>query len=200
MFKFVLPVALVLGLGACDQGAQLAQQAASSVGAIVGQEIKNQANAVIDQTVGEASEALAPFGINASQVSGAIKDKTSSLISQAMPSNVNWTGLNSLAGKTPNEIGLFTAVSPIDGQLNTLLGEQATAIKAALAGAVLKQDKVLYLLSDQPDQATWLLIDTANRKLAAGQIVNGQLKNLPSAGEAIQLPSEISALQSKLLK
>ncbi|MBM5575074.1 hypothetical protein [Deefgea sp. CFH1-16] len=113
---------------------------------------------------------------------------------------MNWSGLNALAGKTPNEIGLFTAVSPIDGQLNTLLGEQATAIKAALAGAVLKQDKVLYLLSDQPDQATWLLIDTANRKLAAGQIVNGQLKNLPFAGEAIQLPSEISALQSKLLK
>ena len=200
MFKFVLPVALVLGLGACDQGAQLAQQAASSVGAIVGQEIKNQANAVIDQTVGEASEALAPFGINASQVSGAIKDKAGSLISQAMPSNVNWTGLNSLAGKTPNEIGLFTAVSPIDGQLNTLLGEQATAFKAALAGAVLKQDKVLYLLSDKPDQATWLLIDTTNRKLASGQIVNGQLKNHASAGEAIQLPSEITALQSKLLK
>ncbi|MBM5575073.1 hypothetical protein [Deefgea sp. CFH1-16] len=52
----------------------------------MGKKLKNQANAVIEQTVGEASEALAPFGINASQVSGAIKDKTSSLISQAMPS------------------------------------------------------------------------------------------------------------------
>lgn len=200
MLKLVLPAAFLLSLSACDQGAQLAQQAASSVAAVVGQEVKNQTNAVIEQTMGEANEVLAPLGIDASKVSGALKDKTAALIGQAIKPNANWQALSGLTGKTAAEIGLFTAVSPIEADLNALLGSDAAAVKAALGGAILKQERVLYLLSEQKGSATYLLIDGDNRKLEVGQIENGKLKNFASQGEALHRPSDIQALITKNVK
>ncbi len=198
MLKLVLPVAFLLSLSACDQGAQLAQQAASSVAAVVGQEVKNQANAVIDETVGQANEALAPLGIDASKVGSALKDKTTALIGQAIKPNANWQALSGLTGKTAAEIGLLTAVSPIEADLNALLGSDAAAVKAALGGAILKQERVLYLLNEQ--KATYLLIDSESRKLEVGQIENGKLKNFASQGEALHRPSDIQALIAKNVK
>lgn len=200
MLKLVIPAAFLLSLAACDQGAQLAQQAASSVAAVVGQEVKNQANAVIDETMGQANEVLAPLGIDASKVSGALKDKTAAVISQAMKPNASWQALSALTGQSAADIGLFTAVSPIETDLNTLLAADTAAVKAALAGSVLKQERVLYLLNEQNGNATFLLIDPENRKLEVGQIENGKLKNYASQGEAIYRPSDIQALISKNVK
>nr|WP_314899725.1 hypothetical protein [uncultured Deefgea sp.] len=200
MLKLVIPAALLLGLSACDQGAQLAQQAASSVAAVVGQEVKNQANAVIDETVGQANEALAPLGIDASKVGSALKDKTSALVAQAIKPNANWQALSGLTGKSAAEIGLFTAVSPIEADLNTLLGTDAAAVKAALGGAILKQERVMYLLNEQKGKVIYLLIDGDNRKLEVGQIENGKLKNFASQGEALHRPSDIQAAITKNVK
>lgn len=198
MFKLVLPAVLLLSLSACDQGAQLAQHAASSVAAVVGQEVKNQTNAVIEQTVGQANEALAPLGIDASKVSSALKNQASTLLGQALKSTTDWQALNAFTGKTAAEIGLFTAVSPIEAELNTLLGTDAAAFKTQLASAILKQERVLYLLNEQ--QGSWLLIDSENRKLEVGQISNGKLKTFASQGEALHRPSEISTLIGKQVK
>lgn len=200
MFKLILPAVLLLSLSACDQGAQLAQQAASSVAAVVGQEVKNQANAVIEQTMGEAKDALAPLGIDASKVGSALKTQANTLLGQALKSPSDWQALNALTGKTATEIGLFTAVSPIEAELNTLLGKDAAAFKAQLASAILKQERVLYLLNEQQGKTTWLLIDSENRKLEVGQIIDGKLKTFASQGEALHRPSDISAVIGKYVK
>ena len=95
---------------------------------------------------------------------------------------------------------MFTAVSPIEADLNTLLGSDAAAVKAALGGAILKQERVMYLLSEQKGNTTYLLIDGDNRKLEVGQIENGKLKNFASQGGALHRPSDIQAVIAKAVK
>ena len=192
--SWCIPVLLVAGLSACDQGAQLAQQAASSALAIVGDEVKTQANAVIEQTVGEANQVLAPLGIDASQVAGAIKQTTGVVINQALMPSSEWQQLNDYTGKTIAEIGLLTAVSPIHAELQAVLGNDFAALNAALAGSsILKQEKVLYVIG----QGSWLAIDSANRKLDVGLLKNGKWQTYSSKGEAIYRPSDISAMLAK---
>ena len=197
MFKLVIPAVLLFSLSACDQGGQLAQQAASAVAAVVGQEVKTQTNAIIEQTMAEANEALTPLGIDANKVSSALKNQATTFLGQALKSPSDWQALNAFTGKTATEIGLFTAISPIDAELNRLLGADAAAFKALLASAILKQERVLYLFNQQQDKTTWLLIDTETRQLEIGQINNGKLKTFASQGQALYRPSDIAALVTK---
>lgn len=198
----VLPAVLLLGLlSGCDQASQLTQQVASSVVGIVGEEVKKQTDGVIDQVASEANQVLQPLGLNASDiashVASAVKTQTAQLAQQLLKVNGDWVQLSQYKGKFPQDIGLFTEVSPIMPELKQILGDDFNAfMKQMSAPSSLQYDRVLYVLGNKPQagkqESAWLLIDPENRKLEAGLIQNGEVKVFSSKGEMLYRPAEVT--------
>lgn len=202
----ILPALLLTGaLTACDQASQLSQGVASSVAGIVGEEVKRQTDGVIDQVANEANQVLQPLGLDASQLASSVKAQTSQLAQQVLKSNTDWVQLVQYNGKFPNDIGLFTEVSPIMPELKRVLGDELNGFLSLMSTpSSLQFDRVLYLVGNKPtagkNDSAWLLIDTDNRKLEAGIIRNGQATTFTSKGEAIYRPAEVSQFIEKLSK
>lgn len=197
----VIPLALLAGfaLTACEQAKELSQNAASAVAGHVVSEVKNQANQAIDQIASEADQALAPLGIDSSAVASQVKAKAADLAAQMLKAGSDWKVLSTLAGETPQALGLFTPVSPVMPELKALLGEQLPAYLAIMQGAgTLQADAsgVLYTLAPgKKGELGWLLIDPVNRKLEAGIRQGGKDQVFASKGEPIARPA---ALQQQL--
>lgn len=192
----LLPLLLLGLLTGCEQATQLTQQAASSVVGIVGEEVKRQTDGVIEQVASDANEVLQPLGVDTNQLASAVKHKTGQLVQQVLSPQADWSTLLQFKGKFPQDIGLFTAVSPIMPGLEQILGDQLPAWLAAMsAPSPLHYDKVLYLIGNKPTagkpDTAWLIIDPENRKLQAGLIQQGQVKTFSSAGEALHQPAEV---------
>ncbi len=195
--KIAAAVTIILFITGCEQSSQLAQQAASAIATQVKDEVKAQTDGVIDQFKKEANDTLSPLGLDAERIASSVKAQGYELASKAWQSN-NWAQLDKLQGKTSGEMGLFTDLSPIRSELTTLLGKDSDAFIAALGSkAILEKDGLLYLLSPQapPQSAAWLIIDTRNRKLAAGHIKNGQEQQW----QKLELPQAVRQLQGKLI-
>jgi hypothetical protein len=199
-----LPLLFGVGLlSACDQASQLTQQAASSVVAIVGDEVKRQTNDVIDQVSSEAQQVLQPLGIDASRVASAVKSQTVQLAQQVLKTDGNWLQLMKYQGKFPQDIGLFAEVSPISPELKKVLGNDLTPFLAQMsAPSSLQIDQVLYVLGNklQAGNSAWLVIDVENRRLEAGLIRDGKVKVYSSAGEPVYRPAEVADLITKAQK
>ncbi|QLI81594.1 hypothetical protein HZU75_08650 [Chitinibacter fontanus] len=199
----IVPTFLLAGLlTACEQANQITQQAASSVVALVGSEVKKQTDGVIDQVTQEANQVLQPLGLDASQIASSVKAQTVQLAQQVLKSNGDWAQLVQYKGRFPADIGLFTEVSPIMPELKGLLGDQlGTLLGLMSTPSSIQFDRVLYVLGNKP-QATnadsaWLSIDAENRKLEVGLIRNGTVKVYQSKGEPIYRPAEVAQLIEK---
>jgi hypothetical protein len=116
-----LLVSLLLALSGCDQASQIAQQAASSAAGIVSAEIKKQSDGALEQIAGQANDVLQPLGIDANQLASSVKAKGVLLAQKALNSDSSWQQLEQYQGQLPQNIGLFTAVSPISAELKNIL-------------------------------------------------------------------------------
>ncbi|WP_373973759.1 hypothetical protein NT239_08820 [Chitinibacter sp. SCUT-21] len=197
----LLPTLLLAGLlSACDQANQLTQNVASSVVGIVGEEVKRQTDGVIDQVANEANQVLQPLGLDANQLASSVKAQTTELAQQVLKTNGDWTQLVQYKGKFPNDIGLFTEVSPIMPELKLVLGDELTPFLSQMSTpSSLQFDRVLYVLGNKPQggKTAWLLIDTDNRKIEAGIIRDGKEKTFSSKGAALYRPAEVTQFIEK---
>ncbi|MDW5418190.1 MULTISPECIES: hypothetical protein [unclassified Iodobacter] len=196
--KIITPLlaSLLLALSGCDQASQIAQQAASSAAGMVSAEIKKQSDGAIEQIAGQANDVLQPLGIDANQIASSVKAKGVLLAQKALNSDSSWQQLEQYQGQLPQDIGLFTAVSPISAELKNILNSEHPVFLSLMSSAsVLQSDGVLYVLGKAPADTksgtAWLMIDSKNRTLEAGLIRNKVAQIFSSKGDALLRPAPV---------
>jgi hypothetical protein len=196
--KIMTPLlaSLMLALSGCDQASQMAQQAASSAAGMVSAEIRKQSDGALEQIAGQANDVLQPLGIDANQIASSVKAKGVLLAQKALITDSSWQQLEQYQGQLPQDIGLFTAVSPISAELKNILNSEHPAFVSLMSSAsALQSDGVLYVLGKAPADAksgtAWLMIDTKNRTLEAGLIRNEIAQIFSSKGEPPLRPAAV---------
>ncbi|MEN9659609.1 MAG: hypothetical protein RL571_3074 [Pseudomonadota bacterium] len=119
------------------------------------------------------------------------------LAQKALNSDRSWQQLEQYQGQFPQDIGLFTAVSPISAELKNILNSEHSLFLSLMSSASAHQsDGVLYVLGKAPADAksrtAWLMIGTKNRTLEAGLIRNEIAQIFSSKG---QPPLRVAAVQ-----
>ena len=182
-------------LTACEQGKQMAQQAASAAAATVDQSWQQKAGQVADQL----KSTLAPVGVDASQVVAKAKDTVSQHVKQALSPQADWQALDGLIGLTVAKAGLLAPASLIMPDLKRLLGADLPVLLDAMAvSQPLKKDQVLYAIgSGVGHERSWLLIDTQQRKLEVGLVRQGKVKVYRSAGEPLFQPTAVKQIAAE---
>ena len=110
----------------------------------------------------------------------------------------DWSALEGMVGRTPNESGLFEE-SPILIDLNAMLGPSAAAYRRAMADATALEREGALLVSRARNGGAFLVIDPAQYGLLAGLRQGDGWRTAQTAGaEMVQPPSVRALVQSGL--
>ncbi|SMC21957.1 hypothetical protein SAMN02745857_01293 [Andreprevotia lacus DSM 23236] len=195
--RYLLAAACVISLSACDQVVDSAKQQAASM---VAEQARNAANDLKQQ----ASAVLADAGLDASKVAEQLSTQREALKqSAARLAGSDWQVLDQYVGQYPQDLGLYTELSPITPELKSLLGDKIKVLRANMAvQGPLSRDGVLYATGNKAHQggaeAAYVLIDTRQRQLEVGLIERGQLTVYRTQGSTLVQPKDVQTMLGNL--
>ncbi|GAA5785404.1 hypothetical protein [Chitiniphilus shinanonensis] len=197
---------LAFGLVACDKAAESVEKHGNAVIENVTRDaasaVASEARQALDQVKQQAGEALA--GVDASGVAAEVKRHGEALKDSARRlAGTDWRPLDDYVGQYPRDIGLFTELSPIMPELKKLLGAKLDTFRDHMGTqGPLSRDQVLFVTGNKPHQggenAAYLLIDTAKRRLEVGLVEQGKLTVYASPGDALPRPKDVQTLLTNL--
>jgi hypothetical protein len=207
MLQKTVPVWLacsMLCLTGCDQGKQLAGQAASAASASVDQALQGKSSEIAGQLKG----LLAPVGVEASHVASKVASEAKAVLAKhvqpPLASDAHWLQLDQAVGLLPQQAGLFTPLSPIMPTLRQLLGPKLPVFIAAMAlSTPLEKQQLIYVTgaasTARSAPRAWLMIDSKTQQLEVGLLRHGKLQVFRTAGKTLVRPDKIKLMIQPLL-